>query len=485
MLDNLTAPKKYPALPVLLIDDESFIIEVFNSELRIDGINHIINCSDSRNVLPLLAQTPIEIILLDLGMPFIHGEELIDTIISLYPDIPIIVITGHNDLETAVRCMKKGAFDFLGKPVEGSRLLMSVRHAIAFREKDREIHSLKTHIQNLISKRSPVFSSIVTNNQQMLSIFNYIESIAATLEPVLITGETGVGKGLIAQSIHDMSARKGEYVRINVSSLDDHLISDTLFGHTKGSFTGAEKIRSGIIEKANSGTLFLDEIGDLSQASQLKLLSLLQEKEFFPLGNDEPRFITARIIVATNKDIYALQHNGQFRKDLYYRLHTHHIHIPPLRERLDDIPLLVDYFAELAAHQLQLNKPSIRSEVIHLLRSYAFPGNIRELKAMIFDTMTRNQGTISHSSLKSYIQKQKKRENTIITSPNDAFSIHALFSSLKNLPTLKQSNDALIAEALKRSKDNCSIAAPILGITRQALSKRIQRNKSKFTSSHV
>jgi DNA-binding NtrC family response regulator len=407
-------------------------------------------------------------------MPYVYGEDLLSSIVCGYPGIPVIMITGIDEVETAVRCMKTGAFDYLTKPVEEARLLTTVRRAIAFRDLHREINALRHHIFTDRLEHPEAFSELITQNKSMISIMVYIESIAATSQPVLIEGETGTGKEIIAKAIHQLSRLKGPFVRINVAGLDDNVFADTLFGHAKGAFTGADTPRPGLVERAAGGTLFLDEIGDLSIPSQLKLLGLLQEREYLPLGRDEPKFTDARVVVATNRDLRELQAQGSFRKDLFYRLHTHHISVPPLRERRDDLPILVNHFLEKAAVALGRKKPKAPKELFDLLATHHFPGNVRELKAMIFDAVSQHRShVLSIQAFKARIAGEapvrgQVREPTGQEGPS-------VYSKLSKLPTLKDAADLLIAEALQRSRGNISAAAGVLGISHQALSKRLKR----------
>jgi len=329
----------------------------------------------------------------------------------------------------------------------------------------------KDEIEDRIEKPE-VFAEIITNNKKMLSIFRYTDSIAQTSQPALITGETGVGKELIARAIHWLSGVKGRFVAVNVAGLDDTVFSDTLFGHLKGAFTGADRLRRGLIEKATGGTLFLDEIGDLSSASQVKLLRLLQEGEYLPLGQDEPKQTDVRVVSSTNKDLWALQRTGAFRKDLNFRLRTHHIHVPALRERKDDIPLLADHFLDQAADMLNKKKPTAPQQLFTLLGTYSFPGNIRELQAMLFDAVSRHKDKIlSLNAFKSHIGQQQ--EDRILPAEADPEGI-ALFTSCRELPPIKEVTQILVAEAMKRAHGNQSIAARMLGISHQALSKRLK-----------
>jgi two-component system response regulator HydG len=340
-----------------------------------------------------------------------------------------------------------------------------------------EVTSLKEHLLTDQLKHEEAFSSIVTRSKLMRAIFQYVEAIAESEQPVLITGETGVGKELIAGTIHTVSGRKGELVAINVAGLDDMMFSDTLFGHRKGAYTGADQSREGLIARASGGTLFLDEIGDLNESSQVKLLRLLQERTYYPLGSDMPREADVRVIVATNQNIQGLIAKGRFRKDLYYRLRAHQIHIPPLRERKDDIPLLLQYFIDEAATSLKKKRPTPTLELLQLLTAYGFPGNVRELRAMVYDALARDKsGNLSIESIREFIRKDKVSVFSAapLLSSGDAEAVFPIFG---RFPTLKEFEQLLIGEAMERSNRNRGTAALLLGMTRQALNKRLNRSQ--------
>lgn len=319
------------------------------------------------------------------------------------------------------------------------------------------------------------FSEFLTQDAKMRQLFRYVESIAATEEPVLIVGETGVGKEVMARAIHKASGLSGRFVPVNVAGLDDHMFSDTLFGHTAGAFTGAQKMREGLIESAAGGTLFLDEIGDLELKSQVKLLRLIQEKEYYPIGSDTQRRSRARILFATNRDLQKMVASGDFRKDLFFRLQTHVVGIPPLRERSGDIPLLTSHFITHAAKRLGKKEPAIPKEIGPLLKNYSFPGNIRELEAMIFDAVSKHE---SHMMSLDPIRTRIANANEL-DEPDSHFSG---FAQLSRLPSLKHASRELIKEALRRAEGNQSVAAGLLGITQQALSQRLKRDKSLIGS---
>jgi DNA-binding NtrC family response regulator len=464
----------YPLLPVMLVDDEAQALTSFELTLRSASMNNFIGCQDSRDVMSVLGRQEIEIMLLDLWMPHVTGEEVLRQITADYPDLPVIIVTGADDVETAVKCMKQGAFDYIVKPVEKSRLISSVRRGIELRELHRENQMLKARVLSDRLSRPEAFAEIVTISPAMRSIFQYVEAVAPSPRPVLITGETGVGKELVARAVHALSSRKGEFVPVNVAGLDDHVFADTLFGHKKGAFTGAMESRAGLLERAGSGTLFLDEIGDLSAVSQVKLLRLLQDGEYLPLGSDVAKRSDARIVVATNQDLEAARNSGRFRKDLYYRLCGHHVYIPPLGQRREDLPVLLDHFLEKAAKSLGKKKPTPPDELIKLLAAYHFPGNVRELESMVYNAVSLHTGgKLSMEAFKAEIfRKQPGLAGEVTGTPNEP-EAQVVFP--EQLPTLRQVERLLVGEALRRASGNQSIAATMLGITRQALNKRLKK----------
>lgn len=466
--------KEYPLFPVLLIDDEPKILDNFVTALLTGNITNVIRCQDSRDVKYVLSQQDIEVILLDLMMPNLSGKELLSIIIQEFPEIPVIIITGSSEVETAVSCMKIGAFDYMVKPVEKSKLISVVKRAIQIRELQRENRLLKDRFLSDQVKRPDAFSEIITRNKAMQSIFQYVEAISISQQPLLITGETGTGKELIAKAAHTLSNRPGNFVAVNIAGLDENVFSDTLFGHRKGAFTGADKPRGGMIEQASEGTLFLDEIGDLNNNLQVKILRLLNNGEYYPLGSDVAKQSDARIVVATNQDIHVMQESGSFRKDLYYRLLAHHVHLPPLRDRKDDLPILLAHFLEKASKALDVKQPTTPKELDTLLGAYLFPGNIRELGSMIFDAVSLHEsGQLSLQSIKAHIQTQQYELEPDLK--QDQEEDHSLITFHDQLPTLKQAEQRLISEALCRANGNQSIAAIMLGISRQALNQRIKR----------
>jgi DNA-binding NtrC family response regulator len=465
-----------PYFPILLVDDEKPWLNSLSLKLRTTGISNIICCSDSRQVLQILTEQQCSAMVLDLIMPHVTGDALLPEIIRLYPNLPVIIITGLDQVDTAVSCMQQGAFDYQVKGSEDKKLLEVIKRAIELSQLRHENERLKERFLSDKIDNPEIFKAIVTGNKKMRSLFQYVEAIAQTNEPVLITGETGVGKELFAKALHKLSKRSGEFVPVNIPGLDREMLNDSLFGHKKGAFTGADTSRDGLLHKSAGGTLFLDEIGDLDQASQVKLLRLIQEKEYFPLGSDLAMRTDARMIFATLHDLRALQNPETFRPDLFYRLRAHHIHIPPLRERLDDLPLLLDYFLEGAARQQDKRVPAYPKELLLVLENYAYPGNIRELKNMIFDAVSKHSGkTISMASFKAYIKKLPLLQEESPAKNNDA----EMFTQLTTLPSLKKATRLLVREALQRSKGNQAVAAEMLGVTRQALNWRIKSEERK------
>jgi DNA-binding NtrC family response regulator len=467
--------QRYPINPILMIDDEINLLNSFDLTLADAGMDNTILCSDSRKAMNILRETAVSLILLDLSMPHIRGEELLEQITPEFPEVPVIVVTGDTEIETAVHCMKLGAFDYIVKPVEMNRLISQIKRALEINELKKQNTLLKDRLFADNLENPEAFEEIITQNPKMKLMFQYMEAIAGTTEPILVTGETGVGKELIARALHKLSKRTGRFVTTNIAGLDDQMFSDTLFGHKKGAFTNANQDRKGQIEMAAGGTIFLDEIGDLSQQSQVKLLRLLQEREYYPLGSDNPRFTDSLIILATNKDLHKMVDEGTFRKDLFFRLNVHHITPIPLRDRLDDLPLLVDNFIEKAAKDFSKKTPTVPNELITLLSTYSFPGNIRELQAMVYDAVGTHKSKIM--SLAVFKKHIGVSDNPVKVNHNNN-SNNSLVEFGPQLPTLKGIQNALVKEAMKRTNNNQSIAAQILGVTRQALNRRISLLKS-------
>jgi two-component system response regulator HydG len=466
-----------PELPILLVDDEEHVLDITRMTLRGKGLTNIIMLNDSRKVMPFLdsAQQPAALVMLDLMMPHLSGTELLPKIVSAFPQLPVIIMTSLYDLEAAVACMKSGAFDYLIKPVDESRLVSTVNKALKIEAMAGEIASLKKKLLSDELEHPAAFSEIITCNSQMQRLFSYVEVIARSSEPILITGETGVGKDLFAQSIHQASGLKGEFVSVNIAGLDDVMFSDTLFGHSKGAFTGASIHREGLIAKAAGGTLFLDEIGDLDESSQVKLLRLIHQGEYYPVGSDTIRKVFTHIVVATNQDLDERVASGRFRRDLYYRLCSHHMHIPPLRERPEDIPLLFKYFLRLAVQAFCSQMPQVAPEISLRISSCHFPGNVRELRALVFDAMARCQD--GHLSLEHFPLLTNAAPTPTASELSPVRDGSMLISMFGRFPTISEMEEFMIAEALKLSGNNQTGAAALLDISRPTLNKRIHRSE--------
>ncbi|NDV26064.1 sigma-54 dependent transcriptional regulator [Desulfovibrio sp. JC010] len=462
-----------PRYPLLLVDDEDSWLQSFRATLRSQGIDNVVLLNDGAKVMETLAQRKFCAVAVDLMMPHVSGEELIPQIVEEHPEIPVLVISGLNEIKAVVNCIRKGAFDFIVKTEDRNTLIAGVRHAIEIFELRQENKSLQQRFFKDSPDRPELFAEIVTAHKDMVSIFKYIEAIAETSRPALITGESGVGKELIARALHNGSGRKGKFVAVNVAGLDDNVFSDTLFGHKKGAFTGATEARIGLVEKAKNGTLFLDEIGDLSPASQTKLLRLLQEHEFMPLGSDMSKRSSARIITATHQSITAMQVEGKFRKDLFFRLRGHMLNIPPLRERREDLPLLISHFLDEVQRETGSEVETDVHELSAFLETYPFPGNVRELQHLVHDAASicgNEELKAEHFKKLLVVPGDSPGSEGFVPDSGESVSFGT------RLPTLQEVRARLIEEALRRTKGNQSSAAQLIGVTRQAVSKYLKKN---------
>ncbi|MBF0162364.1 MAG: sigma-54-dependent Fis family transcriptional regulator [Magnetococcales bacterium] len=484
----MSVPALYSPLPVVLVDDDPSVLFATSTLLRGAGLEWVETLADGRALLSLLSRLShswrdygregagVAAVILDLSMPHVDGRQLLPDIVRQFPEIPVLVMTATDAVQTAVTCMQEGATDFLVKPVEENRFITSVRKVLEVCALRSQLGSLKRSLLSDHLEQPEAFADILTNSRKMRAIFQYVESIARSEEPVLITGETGVGKELIADALHRVSRREGSRVAVNVAGLDDAMVSDTLFGHRKGAYSGADEGRRGLVSEAGFGTLFLDEMGDLGPSVQVKLLRLLQERSYYPLGSDLPLKANARIVCATNQNLLQRMQDGLFRSDLYYRLRVHHIEVPPLRERLEDVALLTRAFIESAAQGLGKKCPTPPPALFSLLESYPFPGNVRQLRALVYDAVARHHsGMLSLESFRPLVSAEEG--NRAVDLPRwDGKEGSELWRRLPGpLPTLKEAEQALIAEALRRAQGNQGIAAASLGISRQALNQRLRR----------
>ncbi len=460
----------YPSFAILLVDDEPAWLRSVSLTLeRAAGIRHVIPCDDPRRAMEILAGDEVGVVLLDLTMPHLSGEELLARIAAEHPEVAVIVVSGTDQVETAVRCVKLGAFDYHVKTEEEDRLVAAVLRAIRMQELQRENTEMATRLLDGGLRHPEAFAGIVTRNPTMRTLFAYVEAVARSPQPLLITGESGVGKELVAAAAHRLSGCPGKLVAVNVAGLDDAVFADTLFGHVRGAFTGADQPRRGMVEEAADGTLFLDEIGDLSVASQVKLLRFLQEGEYFPLGSDRPKRVKARVVVATHQDLAAKEKAGEFRRDLYYRLRTHRVRVPPLRERKDDLPLLLDHFLEEAARSLGKKRPTPPRQLAALLATHDFPGNVRELKAMVFDAVSVHKERVL--SMEKFVEAIGRHGAPAAAEPDGQANP---FSAMERLPGFDEALELLVREAMARAGGNQTLAARLIGLSQPALSKRLK-----------
>ena len=360
---------------ILIIDDDKNIREGLAAALEMDGYNTAV-AENGEKGLEYVNKGDIDLVITDLRMPGISGEEVLQKITAEIPGLPVIVLTGHGSIDSAVSAMHSGAYDFLTKPLNLEHLSLVVKRAL----KNRELQIQNKQLQEEIIKTKP-FESIIGKSAEMQKIFQMIQKVAGSKASVLITGESGVGKELVAHAIHNLSPRReNPLVIVNCSALSESLLESELFGHEKGAFTGAMARKRGRFELANGGTIFLDEIGEINQNIQVKILRVLQDKRFERVGGEETLEVDVRVIAATNKDLEEEIKKGNFREDLFYRLNVVHIHVPPLRERKDDIPLLINTFMQEFAKENGKEIKNIDNHARAALYKYSWPGNIRQLK---------------------------------------------------------------------------------------------------------
>lgn len=462
---------------ILIVDDDAAFLDGARRALLAHGIGNVTTLQESAHIFRTLASGTHTVLLLDWVMPDPSGADLLPEIVRQYPNIPVIIMTGVRDLENVVSCIKQGAYDYITKPLDTTRLVSIVQNAVKSSELIVRNRKLTGYLLGEPLGNPENFNEIITCNDRMTSIFKVIETLASSRQPVLITGETGVGKELIAQAIHRCSGLNGRIVTVNAAGLDDTMLADTLFGHKKGAYTGATESREGLIEQAKGGTLFLDEIGDLSNASQIKLLRLLQQNEYYRLGSDVLHKSDARIIAASNGNFQSLLSSGAFRSDLYYRMSAHTLHIPPLRERREDIIPLVEHFVEMAAQSMLRTLPCLSNELRHALISYDFPGNVREMINMVHNAVTYNRtDTLILEDFPGLVPGMTTPRDIIRKIGNNQFALHGIFH---DFPTIDEVEELLVEEAISLSHGNRSIAAKMLGLSRPTLQKRLERVAEK------
>lgn len=380
---------------ILIIDDEKAIRKTLSEILSYEGYK-IEEAGDGEEGLKIFREKPFEVVLCDIKMPRMDGIEFLDKVREINPDVPIIMISGHGTIETAVEAVKKGAYDYLAKPPDLNRLLITIRNALDKNNLVEETRVLKRKVSRV--------NEMIGESETIQRIKDTIEKVATTDARILITGENGVGKELVARWIHEKSNRaSGPLVEVNCAAIPSELIESELFGHEKGSFTSALKQRIGKFEQANGGTLFLDEIGDMSLSAQAKVLRALQESKITRVGGDKDISVDVRVIAATNKDLLQEVEEKAFRLDLYHRLSVIIIHVPSLNERLDDIPLLVDKFLNDVCADYGIAKKQIDPEAVAALQDHNWTGNIRELRNVVERLIILSGKVITTNDVQNFV----------------------------------------------------------------------------------
>ncbi len=438
---------------ILIIDDEKNIREGLAMALEDEGYE-ILTAGDGKSGLDMALKEDVDLVITDLKMPEISGEEVLQQVISKRPGVPVIVLTGHGTVETAVEAMRVGAYDFLTKPLDLDRLFLLVKRALQNRQLVLQHRELLEQIEKAKS-----FENIIGKSTSMAKVFEDIKKVAPTKASVLITGETGVGKELIARAIHNLSNRKEKpFVQVHCASFAESLLESELFGHEKGAFTGATQRVRGRFELANEGTLMLDEIGEVNQMIQVKLLRVLQEKKFERVGGSETISVDTRIIAATNRDLEEEIKKGTFREDLYFRLNVVHIHIPPLRERKEDIPLLIASFIKEFAEENGKKISSIEQKARTALYNYDWPGNIRQLQNCIQSAVVMSSDEVIHfEDLPSPLKEKAESSSIVIPMGSN----------------MEEAEKQIILQTLENQNNNKTKTADILGIGRRTLHRKL------------
>lgn len=447
---------------ILVIDDEEVVREIFHRLLKSEGYRAEF-CSSGEDAVKLAREKEFDAVILDVMMNGIGGLGTLQELRRTDADIPIIMVTAYASLENAIECMKHGAFDYITKPFKNDVVLLAIQKAISQRSLIRENKQLKSQLKGIFG-----FENIVGHSAQMRKVFDLVSQVAPSRSTILITGESGTGKELIAKAIHYHSTRSGRpFVVVNSGSLPPDLLESNLFGHMKGSFTGAIATKKGLFEIADGGSIFFDEIGNINLDTQSKLLRVMQEKEFMRVGGVETIHVDVRIIAATNSDLYTATREGKFREDLYYRLNVISIHLPPLRERMEDIPLLADHFIHKYCKENEKPPLHLTPEALNAMMEYSWPGNVRELENVIERAVVLCRGdAITLDLLPDNIGKKTR-----------PFMI-----SQENLP-FKEKVDhyrkLLILDALEKADGIQKEAARLLRIKPTTLNEMIKRYRIK------
>lgn len=441
---------------LLIVDDEKNIREGLGKALEMEGYN-VFLAENGRQGLEMIQKNDMDLVVADLKMPELSGEELLKRVSSSYPTLPVIILTGHGTIESAVDAMRNGAYDFLTKPVNLDRLSILVNRALSNRNLILEHRALQEELEK--NRNRQRYAKIIGKSTKMKDVVDVVEQVAETKASVLITGESGVGKELIADAIHHLSGRRDRpFIKVHCAALTEGLLESELFGHEKGSFTGAIGRKRGRFELANGGSIFLDEIGEINPNVQIKILRVLQEKKFERVGGEETLEVDVRVITATNKDLSAEIEAGNFREDLYYRLNVVNIHVPPLRERKEDIPLLAAAFLKEFAQENQRNIEGIEPKALNLLYNYSWPGNIRELRNCIESAVVLCKGhVIAPNDLPPSVQSEQDKN----------------YIKISLGTSLAEAEKEIIRSTLHFKDGNKSKTADVLGIGRKTLHRKI------------
>lgn len=439
---------------ILIIDDEKNIREGLAAAFEMDGYNVRI-AADGKEGLSFIEKGDIDLVITDLRMPGISGEDVLRKVTTETPGIPVIVLTGHGSIDAAVDAMRNGAYDFLTKPLNLDQLSLIVKRALQGRELSLQHKQLQEELEGVHS-----FDRMIGKSAEMQRIFDLVRKVAPSKASVLITGESGVGKELVADAIHNLSPRKdNSFVKVHCAALTETLLESELFGHEKGAYTGADSLVKGRFELAHGGTIFLDEIGEINQSVQIKILRVLQEKKFERVGGTQTIEVDVRIVAATNRNLEEEVKAGRFREDLYYRLNVIHIHVPPLRDRKDDIPLLLTTFLSRFTQENHKDITGIDSRARAALYKYDWPGNIRQLQNCIESAVVMSSGKeITLDDLPPTISQSTA--DAVITVPVGI--------------TMDAAEKMIIQQNLAANKGNKSKTADVLGIGRKTLHRKLQ-----------
>ncbi len=447
---------------LLVIDDEKNYLLVLEALLT-DAGHKVTTINDPLTALTFLEESEVDVVVTDMKMPKISGKDVLARIKKDYPHVPVLIMTAFGSIESAVEVMKLGAFDYITKPFSNDELLLSVQNAAELSKAHRRYRLLYENLQERYG-----LHHIIGKSKGIQEVLSLVDRAAPSRSNVLISGESGTGKELVAKAIHFASPRKnGPFISVNCMALNAGVLESELFGHEKGSFTGAVAMRRGRFELAHGGTLFLDEIGELSHDMQVKLLRVLQERKFERVGGTGEIEVDIRVVTATNKDLLKEVEQGNFREDLYYRLNVVHVALPPLRERREDIPLLVAHFAEKIARDNNQPPKTFGVDAMDYLTGYEWPGNIRQLENVVERCMVMVQGAVV---MAEDLPPEVKDEETQLKSALDFLPVQ-----LDLADTLDKLEAALIRRALARADFVQVKAAELLGISKSLLQYKLRK----------